>query len=97
MTWDMQENRFRVERVGISSKTHMKGEFIDFGAGRAIFRDRYVASGTQAGTILLFDEYLGFPDWKNGEFRAWQEFAEARGLRFRYLGFGPTQAALQVL
>lgn len=29
------------------------GEFIDFGAGRAIFRDRYVASGTQAGTILL--------------------------------------------
>jgi hypothetical protein len=29
------------------------GEFIDFGANRAIFRDRYVASGTQAGTILL--------------------------------------------
>ncbi len=29
------------------------GEFIDFGANRAIFRDRYVASGTQAGSILL--------------------------------------------
>ena len=50
-----------------------------------------------AGTILLFDEYLGFPDWKNGEFRAWQEFAQARGLKFRYLGFAVTQAALEVL
>lgn len=49
------------------------------------------------GTILLFDEYIGFPDWKNGEFRAWQEFAAARDLKFRHLGFAPTQGALQVL
>lgn len=51
----------------------------------------------QAGAILVFDEYLGFPNWRNGEFRAWQEFATTRGLEFRYLAFGPTQAALQVL
>ncbi len=50
----------------------------------------------RAGTILLFDEYLGFPNWQNGEFRAWREFAEQHGVSFRYLAFGPTQAALRV-
>jgi hypothetical protein len=29
------------------------GEFVDFGAGRAIFRDRYVANGTQPGAVVL--------------------------------------------
>ncbi len=49
------------------------------------------------GTIVLFDEYIGVPNWKQGEFRAWQEFAARQGLRFHYLGFSATQAALQVL
>ena len=49
------------------------------------------------GTIVLFDEYIGVPNWKQGEFRAWQEFAARQGLRFHYLGFSVTQAALQVL
>ena len=29
------------------------GEFVDFGAGRAIFRDSYVASGSQVGPVVL--------------------------------------------
>jgi hypothetical protein len=29
------------------------GEFVDFGAGRAIFRDSYVARGTQVGPVVL--------------------------------------------
>jgi hypothetical protein len=49
------------------------------------------------GTVVLFDEYIGFPNWREGEFRAWQEFAARQGLRFHYLGFSVTQAALQVL
>ena len=39
------------------------------------------------GTVIVFDEYLGFPNWQRGEFRAWQQFIEARGLRYRYLAF----------
>lgn len=49
------------------------------------------------GTVVLFDEYIGVPNWRQGEFRAWQEFAARQGLRFHYLGFSVTQAALQVL
>jgi CBS domain-containing protein len=49
-----------------------------------------------AGAVVVFDEYLGFPNWRNGEFRAWKEFAERRKLTYHYLGFSTMQAALLV-
>ena len=49
------------------------------------------------GTIVVFDEYLGYPNWQNGEYRAWTEFVGAAGLDYRYLGFCPEQAVLEVL
>lgn len=58
----------------------------------ALLKDRIAQ-----GTIVVFDEYFGFPNWQNGEFRAWQDFVEACHLSYRYLGFSVTQAALQVL
>jgi hypothetical protein len=48
-------------------------------------------------TIIVFDEYLGFPNWRNGEFRAWQEFCQAENVRYRYLAFSFRQAAVQIL
>lgn len=49
------------------------------------------------GTVVVLDEYVGFPNWRNGEYRAWQEFVTARGLRYRYLAFSNTPAAVEVL
>lgn len=40
------------------------------------------------GTILQFDEYLGYPGWRVGEFKAWQEFCAQHGITYRYLGVG---------
>jgi len=39
------------------------------------------------GSIVVFDDYLGFPDARAHEFRAWQEFVAARGLRYRALAY----------
>ncbi len=49
------------------------------------------------GTVIVFDEYLGYPNWQNGEYRAWTEFVSANGLDYRYLGFCPEQAAVEVV
>jgi len=50
------------------------------------------------GTILVFDEFIGFPGWKQGEYRAFTEFAQARGIGFEYLGWCPRgqQVAVRV-
>lgn len=49
------------------------------------------------GTIIVLDEYLGFPNWQNGEFRAWAEYVTQKNIRYEYIGFSPQQAALRVL
>jgi len=40
-----------------------------------------------AGTVLVFDEYFNYPNWRQHEFRAFQEFVCAQAVRYRYLGF----------
>jgi hypothetical protein len=37
------------------------------------------------GTIILFDEYFGYPNWRNGEHRAFTEMIERTGHTFRAL------------
>jgi len=49
------------------------------------------------GTVIIFDEYLGFPNWQRGEFLAWQNFVAASGIKYRYLAFSNTPAAVEVL
>jgi len=40
-----------------------------------------------SGSVLLFDEYFNYPNWRNHEFKAWQEFVAARDLTYDYLAF----------
>lgn len=49
-----------------------------------------------SGTIVIFDEYLGFPNWEMGEFRAWQAHVRLHGIPYEYLGFSNNQAAIRL-
>ena len=48
----------------------------------------------EPGTVLVFDEYLNYPGWREHEHRAFAEFIEATGKRFEYLGW--TRGGMQV-
>lgn len=48
----------------------------------------------QSGTVVVFDEYFGYRGWREGEFKAWQEFVAARGLRYEYLAFSDYAVSL---
>jgi tetratricopeptide (TPR) repeat protein len=39
------------------------------------------------GTILIFDEYICHPTWRQDEFRAWRECCKRFGWKYEYLGF----------
>lgn len=41
----------------------------------------------QPGTVLDFDEFFNYPGWRKGEYLAFQELLQARGLHFEYLGY----------
>lgn len=50
------------------------------------------------GSILVFDDYLGFPGWRDHEYRAFQEYSRQHALEWRYLAFSlvDRQAAVEV-
>jgi len=55
-----------------------------------------MGSRIRKGTIILFDEYIGYPNWKNGEYLAWKEFVDKNDITYRYLGFSNEQAVIEI-
>lgn len=75
--------RFVRETPGSASFLHIDCDL--YSSTRTVFEalgDRVVP-----GTVIVFDEYFNFPGWRQGEFRAFTEFAEAHGLSHEYLGY----------
>ena len=51
----------------------------------------------QTGTVIVFDEYFGYPGWRQGEFLAWHEFVDIHKLKYEYLGFSNEEVAVRLL
>jgi tetratricopeptide (TPR) repeat protein len=51
------------------------------------------------GTVLVFDEYVGHPTWRQDEFRAWRECCKRSGWKYEYLAFSLStcQAVVRVI
>lgn len=46
------------------------------------------------GTVIVFDEYFGYFEWKEGEYKAFQEFVAANHITYEYLYYRYDQAAV---
>ncbi|KAL7560183.1 hypothetical protein ACA910_016611 [Epithemia clementina (nom. ined.)] len=51
------------------------------------------------GTVLVFDEYMAHPTWRQDEFRAWRECCNRFGWKYEYLAFSlaTKQAVVRVV
>ncbi len=49
------------------------------------------------GTIIIFDEYYGYPNFRLHEFKAWRELVDSSGLKYRYKGYTEQQVAIEIL
>ena len=57
----------------------------------------HLSSNISSGTIIIFDEYFGYPNWRQHEFKAWQEFVVVRNINYRYIAYSDMQCAIEVL
>jgi len=48
-------------------------------------------------SIILFDEYMGYTNWKNNEFKAWQEYVKKNNVNYKYIAFGNRQAIIKII
>jgi hypothetical protein len=46
-----------------------------------------LAPRIKPGTVIAFDEYFSYPGWREGEFKAFQEFVAREHLKFEYLSY----------
>ena len=49
------------------------------------------------GTIIVFDDYCNHPNWRQGEFKAWQEFVERNNIKYKYLYVAGMAVALIII
>jgi len=48
------------------------------------------------GTLILFDEYFGYINWRQHEFKAWQEFVKKHEIVYEYLAINHLQALIRI-
>jgi hypothetical protein len=48
------------------------------------------------GTVVVFDEYFNYPQWRQHEFRAWKEFIDRCKIGYEYLAYARQQVAVVV-
>jgi hypothetical protein len=50
----------------------------------------------EPGTVILFDEFFGYPNWRNHEFAAWVNFCDTFKIHYEYIAFSNQQVALLI-
>ena len=48
------------------------------------------------GTVIIFDEYFGYNNWRSHEFKAWQEFVVNHNIKYKYIAINHLQVAIIV-
>ena len=49
------------------------------------------------GMFILFDELIGYPNWKNGEYKALVESQQKYGFEFKFRAFGTHEALIEII
>jgi predicted O-methyltransferase YrrM len=55
-----------------------------------------LARRIKPGTIIVFDEYFGYPNWQEHEYRAFREYTAEFGANYTYIGWARTQVAVKI-
>ena len=80
------------------SKNSKKIAFIHFDLdtyNSTSFVLKLVKNDFQSGTIILFDEFYGFPNWEKYEYKAFKEEIDEN--KFKFIAFGSRQACIKIV
>jgi hypothetical protein len=51
----------------------------------------------KSDSIIIFDEFFGYPGWKLHEYKAWSEAVLAHNVSYEFIGYTEKQVAVRVL
>jgi hypothetical protein len=91
--FDQTLPRFLDENAGPVAFAHIDSDI--YSSARTVLYS--LAPRLRAGSIIVFNEYFNYPNWKQHEFRAFQEFCRDHGVRYRYLCWGMYEVAVEII
>jgi hypothetical protein len=56
-----------------------------------------LAPRIRPGSIIVFNEYFNYPNWRQHEFKAFQEFCATHGVTYRYLCWAMYEVAVEIV
>ncbi len=56
-----------------------------YSSAKSVFS--YLGGLIVAGTVIVFDGYFNYPGWKEGEFKAFQEFVAENSVEYEYITY----------
>ncbi len=83
---------FLTEHPGDVSFVHIDSDI--YSSARTILHG--LAARLRPGSIIVFNEYFNYPNWKQHEFRAFQEFCEEYHVTYDYLCWGMYEVAVEI-
>lgn len=53
----------------------------------------------QVGSVIVFDDLVGYPAWREHEWKAWEDFARSHGVGYRWIcaALGAREAAVEIV
>tara|TARA_R110001599_G_scaffold328070_1_gene541287 strand:- start:384 stop:1031 length:648 start_codon:yes stop_codon:yes gene_type:complete len=85
--------KFFIKHKGIVSLAHLDSDTYE--STKCVLT--HLESHLTKGSILLFDEYLGYVGWREGAFKAWQECAQHNNIKYQYIAFCNTAALIKLI
>lgn len=83
---------FVADHAGDVSFVHIDSDL--YSSARTILYG--LAARFRPGSIIVFNEYFNYPNWKQHEYRAFQEFCEEYDVTYEYSCWGMYEAAVQI-
>ena len=56
-----------------------------------------ISNNLGRGTIIIFDEYFGYTNFRSHEFKAWHELVDSSGLEYRYIAYTELTVAIEIM
>jgi len=84
--------RFLDDHEGHVSFVHIDSDI--YSSARTVLRG--LAGRLRPGSIIVFNEYFNYPNWKEHEFRAFQEFCEEFQVTYDYRAWGMYEASVEI-
>ena len=86
--------KFLVEEAGTDSIRFLHIDSDLYSSAKTVLGE--LGSRITSGTVIVFDDYYNYPNWQNGEFKAWKEYVAFHGIEFEYIGWASRDTSVAV-